>query len=139
MSSNPMPVWKVLVLQRQQHKKEEEKRRDREEEVRRRAKLPAWKRHAELPKTVIIIDKNKVANEVNLLASSSALGVSELFENEAEDLGRFGRDEPDSGAPSGVSEEHCTSVQNNPFLKLEKKKRRAPPPPKGGPTINLIA
>ena len=37
----------------------------------RKAKLPAWKRHAEQPKTVIIIDKNKVANEVILLALSS--------------------------------------------------------------------
>ena len=61
----------MLLLQKQRRKKEEEKRRERKEEERRKAKLPAWKRHAEQPKTVIITDKNKVANEVKLPALSS--------------------------------------------------------------------
>ena len=71
VSSNSIPAWKVLLLQKQRRKKEEEKRRELEEEERRKAKLPAWKRHAEQPKTVIITDKNKVANGGKLPALSS--------------------------------------------------------------------
>ncbi|XP_072176766.1 uncharacterized protein [Diadema setosum] len=167
-----IPQWRIALRQKQQRKKEEEKRRQREEEERRLAALPAWKRHAEQPKTVIIIDKNKVANEVNLsssagspaqkdsqssagkqpqtLANGSAPSASSGGGGESllASHGKVGQDETDSSRksaggkaaePSGVSEEHCTPVQDNPFLKLERKKRKAPPPPKGGSQISVIA
>ncbi|XP_071507063.1 uncharacterized protein [Diadema antillarum] len=165
-----VPQWRIALRQKQQRKKEEEKRRQREEEERRLAALPPWKRHAEQPKTVIIIDKNKVANEVNLsssagspaqkdsqssagkqpqtLANGSAPSVSSGGSESLASHGKVGQDETDSSRksaggkaaePSGVSEEHCTPVQDNPFLKLERKKRRAPPPPKGGSQISVIA
>lgn len=155
-----VPLWKIGLLQKRQRKKEEEKRKEREAEEERLRKLPPWKRQAEQPKTVIIIDKNKTPNPVDLAelskqanpsSKSSAKQTSGPLVNgtahvqkvdsgeSAGNQGKAGRDEPDNGAGAGgVSEEHCPPVHQNVFLTLERKKRKAPPPPKGS-QISVIA
>ncbi|XP_041481065.1 nucleolar protein dao-5-like [Lytechinus variegatus] len=150
-----VPLWKISLLQKKQKKKDDEKRKEREAEEERLKKLPPWKRQAEQPKKVIIIDKNKSPNPVDLVELSKQAGSSSSSKSSAkqtpgplvngtaqkvdtgESQGSRGRDEPDSGP--GVSEEHCTNVHDNVFLTLERKKRRAPPPPKSGSQISVIA
>nr|XP_054770135.1 nucleolar protein dao-5-like [Lytechinus pictus] len=152
-----VPLWKISLLEKKQKKKDDEKRKEREAEEERLKKLPPWKRQAEQPKKVIIIDKNKSPNPVDLVELSKQAGSSSSSKSsakqtpgplvngtaqkadtgESQPQGSRGRDEPDSGP--GVSEEHCTNVHDNVFLTLERKKRRAPPPPKSGAQINVIA
>ncbi|XP_030854129.1 nucleolar protein dao-5 [Strongylocentrotus purpuratus] len=155
-----VPLWKIGLLQKRQRKKEEEKRKEREAEEERLRKLPPWKRQAEQPKTVIIIDKNKTPNPVDLAELSKQANPSSKSSakqtpgplvngtahvqkvdsgESAGNRGKAGRDEADNGAGAGgVSEEHCPPVHQNVFLTLERKKRKAPPPPKGS-QISVIA
>eukprot|EP00057_Strongylocentrotus_purpuratus_P023097 XP_011677571.1 PREDICTED: neurofilament heavy polypeptide [Strongylocentrotus purpuratus] len=144
-----VPLWKIGLLQKRQRKKEEEKRKEREAEEERLRKLPPWKRQAEQPKTVIIIDKNKTPNPVDLAELSKQANPSSKSSakqtpgplvngtahvqkvdsgESAGNRGKAGRDEADNGAGAGgVSEEHCPPVHQNVFLTLERKKRKAPP------------
>ncbi|XP_071947458.1 uncharacterized protein [Antedon mediterranea] len=104
-----IPLWKQTILERKEKKKEEEKRKAAEAEQRRLDALPPWKRVIE-ERNVIIISADKTEVGLGLEVKKSDRKVAEKIKDHLK------KEKNDDG----VSEEHCTSVGDNPFLKLDK-------------------
>ncbi|XP_033114898.1 bromodomain-containing protein DDB_G0270170-like [Anneissia japonica] len=105
----------------------EEKRKAAEAEQRRLAALPPWKRVIE-ERNVIIVSADNTTPDIDIKISEKTISEgknkasNKLHTSIRNDEGL----EKEKGV-DGVSEEHCTSVEDNPFLKLDRNKSRPRP------------
>nr|XP_006822559.1 PREDICTED: flocculation protein FLO11-like [Saccoglossus kowalevskii] len=137
-----VPAWKLALLEKKHQREEEERKRQEEEEAKLEI-IPAWKRDLLLRKrsgaqvnswrvtpkagnvsTTHDLGNKTVRNSAVNVKPGPSIGVGVVSNVTVVDHATTQEKKPTVGMPKddGVSEEHCSSVHDNPFLRQERKR-----------------